>query len=127
MRFEGDVVFITGAASGIGRATAEQCAAEGATVIVTDVDTPGGEEAVERIEDSGGDAEFHELDVTDEEAFADAIDATVAEYGLDVLVNNAGTGHPRHTSRTPTPPCAITSSTSISTASGTAVTPPSRR
>jgi NAD(P)-dependent dehydrogenase (short-subunit alcohol dehydrogenase family) len=94
MRFEDDVVFVTGAASGIGRATAEQCAAEGATVIVTDVDTPGGEEAVERIEDSGGDAEFHELDVTDEEAFADAIDATVAEYGLDVLVNNAGTGHP---------------------------------
>ncbi|WP_435196066.1 SDR family NAD(P)-dependent oxidoreductase [Natronomonas sp. EA1] len=94
MRLADKTVFVTGAGSGIGRATAERCAEEGATVLVTDIDPDGGTETVDRIEASGGEAHFHELDVTDAEAFDAAIEATVDEYGLDVVVNNAGIGHP---------------------------------
>ncbi|EMA39940.1 SDR family NAD(P)-dependent oxidoreductase [Halococcus hamelinensis] len=93
MRFEGKTVFITGAGAGIGRATAERCADEGATVVVTDVDREGGEETVERIADAGGEATFHELDVSDADAFEDCVDTVVDEHGLDVVVNNAGIGH----------------------------------
>ncbi|MDS0478656.1 SDR family NAD(P)-dependent oxidoreductase [Natrinema sp. 1APR25-10V2] len=94
MRLENETVVITGAASGIGQATAERCAEEGARVIVTDVDTEGGQAVAEAIEDDGGEAEFHELDVTDSDQFHAVVDAIAEEYGLDVMVNNAGTGHP---------------------------------
>ena len=94
MRFEDRTVFVTGAGTGIGRATAERCAAEGARVIVTDVDPEGGEETVDRIEAADGDAGFHELDVRDADAFADLVETTAEEDGLDALVNNAGIGHP---------------------------------
>ncbi|MFB6169673.1 MAG: SDR family NAD(P)-dependent oxidoreductase [Haloarculaceae archaeon] len=93
MRLEDKTVFVTGAGSGIGRQTAERCAEEGAHVVVTDVDREGGEETVARIEDAGGAAEFHELDVTDSETFHALVDATAEEYGIDVIVNNAGVGH----------------------------------
>lgn len=75
---------VTGGATGIGRAIAERLARDGAHVVVTDVSD--GSETVDRIEDAGGTAEFHEGDVTDEasmEALFDGIDS------LDVLVNNA--------------------------------------
>ncbi|WP_273836116.1 SDR family NAD(P)-dependent oxidoreductase [Halococcus sp. PRR34] len=94
MRFEDQTVFVTGAGAGIGRATAERCAEEGARVIVTDVDREGGEETVERIAAAEGDATFHELDVRDEAAFADLVESIAAEDGLDALVNNAGIGQP---------------------------------
>ncbi|SEH16565.1 NAD(P)-dependent dehydrogenase, short-chain alcohol dehydrogenase family [Natronorubrum sediminis] len=94
MRLEDKTVVITGAAAGIGQATAERCAEEGAHVIVTDVDTDGGEEVAADIEADGGKATFYELDVTDSEEFHAVIDAVVETHGLDVLVNNAGTGHP---------------------------------
>ncbi|WP_226040129.1 SDR family oxidoreductase [Natrinema sp. DC36] len=94
MRLEDKTVVITGAASGIGRSTAERCAEEGARVIVTDIDTEGGRAVAEAIEDSGGDAEFHELDVTDSDQFHAVVDAVAEDDGLDVMVNNAGTGHP---------------------------------
>lgn len=94
MRFEGQTVFVTGAGAGIGRATAKRCATEGATVLVTDVDREGGEETVERITQTGGEAQFAELDVRDADRFRELIETTVEEYGLDVLVNNAGIGHP---------------------------------
>ncbi|MFD1587707.1 SDR family NAD(P)-dependent oxidoreductase [Halorientalis brevis] len=95
MRLEDETVFITGAGSGIGRATSLRCAEEGAYVIVTDVDEDGAAETVEQIEnlDTGG-AESHRLDVTDAEEFDAMIEATAEEHGLDVVVNNAGTGHP---------------------------------
>ena len=94
MQLEGKTVFITGAGAGIGRASAERCAAEDARVVVTDVDSDGGAETVERIEDVGGEATFYELDVRDADAFDRLVETTAEEFGLDVLVNNAGIGHP---------------------------------
>jgi NAD(P)-dependent dehydrogenase (short-subunit alcohol dehydrogenase family) len=94
MRFDGDTVFVTGAGAGIGEATAKRCAEEGARVVVTDVDTDGADATADDIREAGGDAVTHELDVTDADRFHDLVEATSEEYGLDVLVNNAGTGHP---------------------------------
>jgi NAD(P)-dependent dehydrogenase (short-subunit alcohol dehydrogenase family) len=95
MRLDDKTVFITGAGQGIGEATAKRCADEGAFVVVADVNPDTGEETVADIEDeTAGGAEFVELDVTDGEAFHVAIDATAEEHGLDVVVNNAGVGHP---------------------------------
>jgi NAD(P)-dependent dehydrogenase (short-subunit alcohol dehydrogenase family) len=96
MRLEEKTVFITGAASGIGRKTAERCAEEGAYVVVTDVDSGWGEEVADEvsdIEECAG-AEFHRLDVTEREEFGEVVDTVADERGLDILVNNAGVGHP---------------------------------
>jgi len=96
MRHENQTVFVTGAGQGIGEATAKRFAEAGAFVVVTDVNSETGSETVADIEDGDypGGAEFTELDVTDADAFEAAVDATVEEYGLDVVVNNAGVGHP---------------------------------
>ncbi|QCS43978.1 SDR family NAD(P)-dependent oxidoreductase [Natrinema versiforme] len=94
MRLEDQTVVITGAASGIGQATAERCAEEGARVIVTDIDTDGGEAVAQAIEEDGGDAAFYELDVTDSDQFHAVVDEVAETHGLDVMINNAGTGHP---------------------------------
>jgi NAD(P)-dependent dehydrogenase (short-subunit alcohol dehydrogenase family) len=91
MRLRDETAVITGAGSGIGRATAERFAEEGATVVATDVDAEGGRETVDRIEADGGTAEFRELDVTDHDAFASTLQSVADERGgLDVLHNNAG-------------------------------------
>lgn len=92
-RFEGRTALVTGAAAGIGRATAQRLAGGGAYVIVTDVDSEGGEATVDLLEREGGDGEFRELDVTDSEGFEAMVETVAADRGLDVLVNNAGIGH----------------------------------
>ncbi|MFQ3319219.1 MAG: NAD(P)-dependent dehydrogenase (short-subunit alcohol dehydrogenase family) [Natronomonas sp.] len=94
MRFENNTVFITGAGSGIGRATALKVAEEGGFVVATDINEDGGKETVAAVEDAGGEAVFHELDVTEADEFDAVIETTVDEYGLDCVVNNAGVGHP---------------------------------
>ncbi|MBI3752229.1 MAG: SDR family oxidoreductase [Chloroflexi bacterium] len=82
---------VTGAASGIGRATAELLAAEGARVVLADVDAARGEAAASSIRDGGGDARFVRCDVTSEaDCQAVVAEAARAFGGLDILCNNAG-------------------------------------
>lgn len=89
-RLEGKVALITGAASGLGAASARRLHAEGAFVIVTDRDVEKGAAVAASI---GEGAVFHKLDVTSEAEWIAVIDAVVAaQGGLDVLVNNAGVG-----------------------------------
>lgn len=90
-RLSGKVAFITGAASGIGRAIAVLFAAEGARVVIADIDEKGSAETVRAIEDGGAAAAALTTDVTSEDEVRDAIDACVRDFGsLNVLVNNAG-------------------------------------
>ncbi len=94
MRFESETIVITGGGSGIGRETALKIAEDGGFVVVTDIDEAGGRETVDAIVANGGEAVFHELDVTDAEAFEAVVETAIAEYGLDGIVNNAGVVHP---------------------------------
>jgi ketol-acid reductoisomerase len=91
--FRGRVVLVTGAASGIGRATAEAFARAGANVALTSRDTKQLEAIAEQLRPLGVKVSTHYLDVTDRgEAFA-AIETVAKEFGrLDILVNNAGIG-----------------------------------
>jgi 2-hydroxycyclohexanecarboxyl-CoA dehydrogenase len=93
MSFSDKVAVVTGAASGIGLATAQALAAEGAKVVVADINADKGEEAVAAIRASGGKAEFFAVDLTSEAsvaAFADAVQTKVGT--VDILVNGAGWG-----------------------------------
>jgi NAD(P)-dependent dehydrogenase (short-subunit alcohol dehydrogenase family) len=90
-RLNNKIAVITGAASGMGAATAELFAAEGSTVVLTDVNAELGEAVAERIRDSGGNARFHTLNVSQEADVARVYGAVGAELGtIDVLVNCAG-------------------------------------
>ena len=90
-RFAGKVALVTGAASGIGRATALRLASEGARVFATDIIDAALAEAVAAIAAGGGEAVAHRLDVADPAACRDAVAAAVARFGqLDVLCNVAG-------------------------------------
>lgn len=91
--FTNEVVFITGAGSGIGRATAMAFARDGATVVVAEINETTGCKTVEQIRQLGGTALFVACDVARPEQIEDAIRQTVETYGrLDIGINNAGIG-----------------------------------
>lgn len=87
-RLKNKVAIITGAASGLGKATARRFAEEGARLVITDVNEPGLQETAAETK-----ARFFRQDVTSEPGWRDLIAMVTKEYGrLDILVNNAGIG-----------------------------------
>lgn len=90
-RLDNKVAVITGAGSGMGRATAARFAGEGAAVVIADLNQEGGESAVRDCKENGGRAVFQKTDVSSEADIKAAIDRAVSEFGrLDITFNNAG-------------------------------------
>ena len=95
LRMEGKAGLVTGAAAGIGRASALALAREGAAVCVSDINAEGAQETARLISDGGGKAIARRCDVTDRAQVQAMVEATVIAFGrLDAAVNNAGiSGH----------------------------------
>ena len=90
-RFESDHVIITGAGSGIGRGTAHRFAAEGAKVVVADINSEGGDKVAKEIGGKGGTAVFLPVDVLHEDSIIDMMKKATERYGpVTVGVSNAG-------------------------------------
>jgi len=91
MELGGRVAIVTGASSGIGRATALRLAKDGAKIVVADIDREWGAETVKLIQSAGGEAHFVQTDVTKEDDAARCVEQTLSRYGrVDILINNAG-------------------------------------
>ncbi|MGN7712666.1 SDR family NAD(P)-dependent oxidoreductase [Agrobacterium radiobacter] len=87
----GKVCWVSGGASGIGRATVLALAASGAKIVVSDVDETAGNVIVDKITDDGGAALFSRTDVLDDSSVRASIDNAVSRFGrLDIVVNSAG-------------------------------------
>jgi len=90
-RLDGRVALVTGAARGIGAATARRLASEGARVTLVDLDAQGSEQVAAQIKSGGSEALVLGCDVSDATSVQQAVDSTVEHFGqLDILVNNAG-------------------------------------
>src|SRR3546814_14819225 len=93
MRVKDQVVVITGAATGIGYGCAQRFAAEGARVVLSDIDQAKGEEAAERLQGEGAEAVFVACEAGDKAQVKALVESAVAAFGrLEVLVANAGIG-----------------------------------
>jgi NAD(P)-dependent dehydrogenase (short-subunit alcohol dehydrogenase family) len=91
MRLKDKVAVITGGASGIGRATAELFAREGARVAVADYSKGAGQDTVKAIKEAGGDAIFTPVDVSDSSQVTRMVEVAIQAYGhIDILFNGAG-------------------------------------
>jgi NAD(P)-dependent dehydrogenase (short-subunit alcohol dehydrogenase family) len=96
MKLEGKVALITGGTSGIGSATAELLAKEGAAIAITGRSRERGEQIVQAIIDEGGQAMFIRSDVCVADDCRQAVEQTLERFGrIDVLFNNAGVFHPK--------------------------------
>jgi NAD(P)-dependent dehydrogenase (short-subunit alcohol dehydrogenase family) len=90
-RFKNRIAIVTGAAMGIGEASARAFAREGAYVYVADIDVAAGEATAASIRESGAQAEFVEMDVANEDAVRSGVEQAVAKHGrLDIMHANAG-------------------------------------
>ncbi|MCF8565760.1 SDR family oxidoreductase [Alicyclobacillus tolerans] len=95
MKLDGKVAIVTGAASGIGQASAELFAKHGAQVVVADLQVEKGEEVARKIRDQGGSAVFQRTDVAEVQDIKDMVARAVNKWGrVDVLYNNAGIAQP---------------------------------
>jgi 2-hydroxycyclohexanecarboxyl-CoA dehydrogenase len=96
MNMKDKIAVVTGAASGIGRATAQALAAAGATVVVADIDRDGGEAAAAALRETGSPAVFMVVDLTDAASIGGFAQELAAQLGaVDILVNGAGWGQTR--------------------------------
>ena len=94
MQLKDKVAIITGAGSGFGQGIAKRFAAEGAKVVVNDINAAGGERVAEEIRKAGGAVQFVKADVTRGADWAALVAAAQAKFGgLDIVVNNAGWTH----------------------------------
>ncbi|MGA6970511.1 MAG: SDR family NAD(P)-dependent oxidoreductase, partial [Candidatus Binatus sp.] len=92
-RLKGKVAVITGAASGMGRATAIKFAGEGAAVVIADLNVEGGEASVRDCKENAGRAVFQKTDVSAEAEIKALVARAIKEFGrLDIIYNNAGVG-----------------------------------
>src|SRR3546814_15118074 len=94
-RLEGKIAVITGATGGIGAASARRLAAEGAKLVLADINVEGVEKTAEQIRAAGGECFVHHLDLADENSIEALIAAAIEKYGrIDVLFNHADDTRP---------------------------------